>query len=170
MISAVVWVVGLALFVSFFLVVLRGAPWVPTHNRGVNDFFRYVEFAPGDTLVDLGSGDGRIVEAAAQRGICVVGYELNPFLGWYSWLRVRRYKNARIVVGDFWHAKLPDTTTVAFVFLAKPFMGKLGRYLQQEARRLNHDITLVSYGMELPNQHAIWKKDGLVAYRFGPKA
>jgi len=34
--------------------------------------------APGDTLIDLGSGDGRLVITAAQRGIKAHGIEYNP--------------------------------------------------------------------------------------------
>lgn len=36
------------------------------------------------TLVDLGSGDGRIVVAAAQQGHHAIGYEFNPWLVLYS--------------------------------------------------------------------------------------
>jgi SAM-dependent methyltransferase len=35
---------------------------------------------PGDRLVDLGSGDGRIVIAAAKRGACTLGIEHDPRL------------------------------------------------------------------------------------------
>ncbi len=39
---------------------------------------------PGPALVDLGSGDGRIVIAAAKHGIAAIGYELNYPLVLYS--------------------------------------------------------------------------------------
>lgn len=37
-----------------------------------------------ETLVDLGSGDGRIVIEAAKKGYSAVGYELNYWLVLYS--------------------------------------------------------------------------------------
>ena len=38
----------------------------------------------GLRLVDFGSGDGRLVKAAASRGMSAVGYELNPYLVCWS--------------------------------------------------------------------------------------
>ena len=35
---------------------------------------------PGETAVDLGSGDGRLLFASAQKGANAIGYELNPLL------------------------------------------------------------------------------------------
>lgn len=37
-----------------------------------------LSYFQGETLVDLGSGDGQVVIEAARRGIKAVGYELNP--------------------------------------------------------------------------------------------
>ena len=44
----------------------------------------------GLRLVDFGSGDGRIVAAAASKGMVATGYELNP---------CRREKRAPLVSG-----------------------------------------------------------------------
>ncbi|KAJ7370211.1 hypothetical protein OS493_033836 [Desmophyllum pertusum] len=43
----------------------------------------------GSTLVDLGSGDGRVVITAARQGYQAHGYELNQWLVWYSRLQAR---------------------------------------------------------------------------------
>jgi hypothetical protein len=39
---------------------------------------------PGKLVADLGSGDGRLVIALAKSGLKATGYELNPWLVWYS--------------------------------------------------------------------------------------
>jgi len=51
--------------------------YVPTRLQTVERMLDYVELKPGETLVDLGSGDGRIVLAAAKRGANARGIELD---------------------------------------------------------------------------------------------
>lgn len=53
--------------------------YVPTSPRTVAAMLALGEVGPGDVLYDLGSGDGRIPIAAAQRfGIRAVGVEIDP--------------------------------------------------------------------------------------------
>jgi hypothetical protein len=161
------WLLGSLVFVSFFLIVLRGAPWVPTFRRDIDELFLLHTFKKGDVLVDLGSGDGRVLRAAAERGVRSVGYELNPFLVWYSRFRLRQFRHiATVRLEDFWTINLPDDTAVVFVFLAKPFMKKLDAKLTDEAQRLGRSITLVSYGMEIPGKKPVKCRGGLLAYRY----
>jgi SAM-dependent methyltransferase len=57
------------------------APYVPTPHEVVNRMLELAEIKPGDVLYDLGSGDGRIVVAAAKKfGIRAVGFEIDPGL------------------------------------------------------------------------------------------
>ena len=57
------------------------APFVPTPPEVVNRMLDLAEIKHGDVLYDLGSGDGRIVVAAAKRfGIRAVGFEIDPVL------------------------------------------------------------------------------------------
>ena len=57
------------------------APFVPTPEEVVVRMLELAEITPGDVLYDLGSGDGRIVIAAAKRyGIKAVGFEIDPAL------------------------------------------------------------------------------------------
>lgn len=153
---------------SFLLIVLRGAPYVPTHGRDLEKLFELYRFRSSDALVDLGSGDGRVLAAAAHRGIRAVGYELNPFLYWYSRIKLRGAEQVEVRLEDFWASKLPDETAVVFVFLAGPFMAKLDRKLTKEAERLGHDILLVSYGMKVPSKTIEAQAGGLLMYRYKP--
>ena len=57
------------------------APFVPTPAEVVSRMLELAEIKQGDVLYDLGSGDGRIVVAAAKRfGIRAVGFEIDPVL------------------------------------------------------------------------------------------
>ncbi len=52
--------------------------WVPTPMELVNTMLDIAKVSSADFLVDLGSGDGRTVIAAAKRGAHAVGIEFNP--------------------------------------------------------------------------------------------
>lgn len=162
----VLWAFLALLGASFLLIVFRGAPYVPIHGRDLDRLFTLYKFTKNDILVDLGSGDGRVLAAAARRGIKTVGYELNPFLYWYSKVKLRNAPGVEIKLEDFWTSKLPENTAVVFVFLAGPFMSKLDRKLTKEAGRFGHDILLVSYGMKIPGKAVEAQSGGLLMYRF----
>lgn len=52
--------------------------WVPTPQALVDRMLDMAQLTPQDTLVDLGSGDGRTVITAAKRGAKARGIEYNP--------------------------------------------------------------------------------------------
>jgi SAM-dependent methyltransferase len=52
--------------------------WVPTSDTLVQKMLDLAQVTSADYLIDLGSGDGRTVIAAARRGARAVGIEYNP--------------------------------------------------------------------------------------------
>jgi len=54
--------------------------WVPTPHQVVALMLDVAKLTPQDFVIDLGSGDGRIVIAAGKRGARGVGFELNENL------------------------------------------------------------------------------------------
>ncbi len=52
--------------------------WVPTSQVLVDRMLDMAQLSPKDRLVDLGSGDGRMVITAAKRGVVARGIEYNP--------------------------------------------------------------------------------------------
>jgi hypothetical protein len=52
--------------------------WVPTDTSLVEKMLDIAKVTPNDYLIDLGSGDGRTVIAAAKRGLTAHGIEYNP--------------------------------------------------------------------------------------------
>jgi len=52
--------------------------WVPTAGTLVDTMLDLAKVTPQDYLIDLGSGDGRLVIAAAKRGARALGIEYNP--------------------------------------------------------------------------------------------
>ncbi|XP_049679908.1 ATP synthase subunit C lysine N-methyltransferase isoform X2 [Accipiter gentilis] len=83
-------------------------PFVPATSTQIQNVLKMLENRSG-SLVDIGSGDGRIVIAAAKRGFKAVGYELNPWLAWYSRYRAWRdgvHQNTKFYISDLW--KMPQ--------------------------------------------------------------
>src|SRR5687767_15710185 len=52
--------------------------WVPTPHVLVEKMLDMAKVTPQDIVIDLGSGDGRNVIAAAKRGARAYGFEFNP--------------------------------------------------------------------------------------------
>lgn len=153
----------------FCLTVFFGAPYVPTLKADVEKSIELTGLHPGDTLVDLGSGDGRLLLAAAEKGLQAVGYEVNPLLVLISWWRCRAYRaNVAIHMKDFRRAPLPDTTKAVFVFTAAPFIKQLNKHLRKEATRLGRPLILVSYGFAMPGLKPIQQDRAIMCYRIEP--
>ena len=51
----------------FGFVVFFGAPYLPTFNKVQNTALDLLDLKPGQTLIELGSGDGRVMREAAKR-------------------------------------------------------------------------------------------------------
>lgn len=160
-------ILGIVFFATFMMIVFRGAPYVPTKATDVEALFTLLKLKPEDVIVDLGSGDGRLLLAAAKHGVHAVGYELNPFLVAVSWVRLRQYRShVQVRWRDFWITSLPKRTKVVFVFLGTPYMKKLDRYLRRQTETLGHDIQLVSYGVPVPGRQPDQKHGGLLIYTY----
>jgi len=56
------------------------SPFIPTPAAVVEEMLDLASVTPADVIYDLGSGDGRIVIAAARRGARAVGIELDAQL------------------------------------------------------------------------------------------
>ena len=52
--------------------------WIPTPDVLVEKMLDMAKVTKDDTVIDLGSGDGRTVIAAAKRGAKAIGIEYNP--------------------------------------------------------------------------------------------
>src|SRR6185295_17140043 len=54
--------------------------WIPTPDITLDQMLTMAQVTPRDYVIDLGSGDGRMVIAAAKRGARAHGVEYNPDL------------------------------------------------------------------------------------------
>ena len=102
-------------------------PYVQTPMEIVERMMRMAEVGKGDHLIDLGSGDGRIVLEAAKRGATGLGVDLDPSLVKYANERAAPLGlagRARFEVRDIFETDLSKATVVAF-YLLPDFNAKL---------------------------------------------
>lgn len=161
-----VWGIGLLLVLAYAFVLPFGAPFLPTHKKQTETVLDMLNLKPGQTFVDLGSGDGRLLAAAAQRGLRAVGYELNPFLVFYSWLITRRYgRLVKVRLGNFWRADLSNTEGI-FVFLIGHRMKQLDKMIARFSAA--HEIKLVSHAFKIPGKEPSKKNGAMYLYIYRP--
>ena len=114
----------------------KGAPFVPTEPKTVEKMLRLAQVKKGDVLYDLGSGDGRIVTAAALMGANAYGVEIDPLKTFYSHFMLLLFglnKYAKIIRGDFYKVDLSKANVVT-LFLLPETNQKLKDKLQKELR------------------------------------
>ncbi len=149
---------------SFGLVVFFGAPYLPTLDKQAEQALDLLDLQPGETLLDLGSGDGTMLIRAAKRGIKSVGYELNPILFIFSWLRTRKYRRlVTVKCRNFWIVSWPTSDGV-FVFLHTNFMQSLDKKLKLYAK--SNGLRVVSFTFEIPHKKPIKRQKSLFLYTY----
>lgn len=134
---------GLAVYTVWALLLQPGfrrvplrlqVPYIGASARQVENVLSLLRGRPGK-MVDLGSGDGRIVLAAHQCGLRpAVGYELNPWLVGLARLHAWRAGCSGSVCyhrKDLWKVSLRDCHNVS-VFLAPSVLPLLEDKLQVE--------------------------------------
>src|SRR5262245_29534811 len=98
----------------------KDVQWVPTPPALVEKMLDLAQVTPNDRLVDLGSGDGVLVMAAARRGARARGIEYDRRLVEYSKQRARTEgleKLTSFVRGDIFETDFSDATVVTTFLL-----------------------------------------------------
>jgi len=135
----------------------RAAPYVPTKTADVRRLLSLAEVKPGERVVDLGAGDGRIVIMAAKEFKAeAIGYEISllPYLIAklrISWLGSKVL--VRVSFKDFFTVDLNQADVVT-CFLTPAAMNKLAGKLRRE---LKPGARIVSYAFHLPGWEPVIK-------------
>jgi hypothetical protein len=125
--------------------------FVPTPQDVVERMLEFARVTEKDQVVDLGSGDGRVlITAARKHGSRAVGYELDTGLVEKSLAAVREQNVeslVRIEKRDLFDADL-STVDVVVVFLPGSLLEKLlpqFRHLKPGARIVSHDFLIPGF-------------------------
>jgi SAM-dependent methyltransferase len=123
-------------------------PYVTTPQNVVDAMLDLGGVGPSDRLIDLGSGDGRIVITAARRwGTRGTGIEIDPRLVALARGNARRdgvEALTRFVVDDIFVADLTDATVITMYLLPDVNLRLLPRL-----RRLRPGTRLVSHDWDM---------------------
>ena len=162
-IAVLIWLLLGLVFLIFGLIPLKGAPWLPSLKPHRQAAFDLLKLKPGQTIIDLGCGDGRFLKAAAKRGYYGVGYELNPFMFAISWMVTRRYPGrVKIYFGDFWKADISQADAI-YVFLFDRYMKQLDEKIKAEAKP---GLLLASHTFKIPDKKPIADQYGVYLYKY----
>ena len=127
----------------------------PTPHHVVDAMLRLAEVGAHDVVVDLGSGDGRIVIAAARDyGARAVGIEIVPellALGERAAARAGVAGRVRFVRQDIFQADLSQATVVT-LYLSEEVNARLRPKLVRELRQ---GARIVSYRVDMED----WRPD-----------
>jgi SAM-dependent methyltransferase len=152
---------GLLAVLCFGFVLLFGAPFLPTLRPQIAAALDLLDLKPGDTLLELGCGDGRVLIAAAERGLHAVGYELNPIMAALAWLRTRPHRQRiRVVWGDYWRATWPPAEGI-FGFILPRYMSKLHKKVMRYPHK---PIRVASFAFAILDAKPANTKDGVFLY------
>lgn len=128
------------------------APYVVAPSRVVDMMLDMARVKPGETLYDLGSGDGRILIAAANRQLNAIGIEINPKLVAEATQEIARAgveSKARVIQGDVMQTDF-SAANVVTIYMDTTSNAKLRPQLE---KYLRPGSRVVSYDYEIPG----WK-------------
>ncbi len=125
------------------------APYVVAPEHAVDKMLSIANLKPGETLYDLGCGDGRILIAAAEKyKVKAVGIEIGESLAEKAAQNVRKHglqSRVTVVHGDFMATDLSSANVVT-LYLAPiandTLRPNLERYLRPHSRVVSYDYPI----------------------------
>jgi SAM-dependent methyltransferase len=110
----------------------RDVVWVPTPQVLVEKMLDVAKVTSQDFVMDLGSGDGRNIIAAARRGARALGVEFNPDMVELSKRAAEKAgvaDKAQFVQGDMYVADISKATVLALFLLPENLNKLADRFL-----------------------------------------
>jgi SAM-dependent methyltransferase len=130
------YIIVLIILLSFVYASLRAAPWVPMRSNDVKRAIDLAEIKEGEVFYDLGSGDGRMIFAAARVGARAIGFEISllPYLIARSKeFFVKAKIKPQTKLRDFWSIDL-SAADIVYIFLMPKIREKMKEKMGKELR------------------------------------
>jgi SAM-dependent methyltransferase len=132
---------------ALVLPVTQGAMYVSTSQVRISAFIQAVPMIPGQLLIDLGCGDGRVLRQVQKAyGARTIGYEVNPLAYLKARIQSLGLTGVEVRWRNFWNADLSDADVV-FCYLFPDVMKALSAKLRSN---LKAGAVVVSCNFNLP--------------------
>lgn len=142
---------GCLVFVYYLYIAnVKGAPFVPTPKKAALKMLKLAEIQPGEEVIDIGCGDGRLVILADQLYQAdATGYEVSPPIYWYAKLlhKIKKTKTrAKILFKD---SRLVDfsSTDVIITFLTPAPLKNFWK--EKWEAEMKPSARIISYAFEI---------------------
>ena len=140
----------LIIMVTFALGGISAAPWVPLWQRDIRRMLRLAAVKPGELVIDLGAGDGRILVIAAKEfGARAIGCELAVLPYIVGCIKIRQRGlggKAQLTYANFFNQPFGEADVIC-AFLTPGAMQKLKPKLERECKP---GCRIVSYAFSIP--------------------
>ncbi len=131
-------------------------PFVPTPVEVIREMLKLANLKPGELLVDLGCGDGRVLVVAAKEfGARAVGIEIRSDLASkaaHNAIREGVRDRVLVINGNFFELRIPPADVI-FMYLLTSVNERLRPKLEKEAkpgaRIVSHDFEIVGWKPKL---------------------
>ena len=127
------------------LPIFFGAPWHPLMPHTIRRILNFVDIRPGETICDLGCGDGLVLITAAKKYSAKgVGVEIDPIKVGLARLLVKLKKvdeKVSIIRGNIFYFD-PSDADVVYLYLTHQAMDKL---FPEILKKLKPTVRIVSY-------------------------
>ncbi|GGH09437.1 class I SAM-dependent methyltransferase [Mucilaginibacter phyllosphaerae] len=107
-------------------------------------FFEHSPLRPGDVLIDVGCGKGRVFSYLLYKGLKnkMIGYEINESVGLNTARRLKQHKNIEIRVDNIFDDFPPDGNVF---YLYNPFKDKMMESFRAEILNISHRNPVIIY-------------------------
>ena len=144
--STILLIFGLLVLAGMVILpIFFGAPWHPLTPGTIRRILRFAEVQPGETVCDLGCGEGRVlITAAKEFSARAIGVEIDPLKILLA--RLLRKINGvddrvNIVRGNLFDFD-PGSSDVLYLYLTHQAMDKL---FPEILKKLKPSVRIVSY-------------------------
>jgi len=124
----------------------RLSPYVASPARVVDRMLELANIKPGETVYDLGCGDGRVLIAAVEKYQAkAIGVEIDPKIAAKAQTAIKKEgidTQARVIKGDLLKVDLTGADVVVIYLereLNQQLRPRLEKYLKPGARVVSHD-------------------------------
>jgi SAM-dependent methyltransferase len=150
----------------------RVSPYAATPDVVVTAMLEVARVGPGDTVVDLGSGDGRLVIAAAKQfGARGFGVDIDPTLVAYATRKAEEAgvsERARFYLRDLFKTDVTGASVVT-IYLLPTIMDRVAAKLRAElapgTRVVTHDYVLPGWPVDRVKVVDAPEKDEIIGTR-----